>query len=166
MEASDEARAILEGFGDALDDERRSGKSKAPEAVLARGEEQAIRVSMCLAALAQAGQETIRVDAEIAYLACDIVAMSLADVAHALTEHTSETTYEAHLTKMRRVLVKSAGPDGWVKWSVVASKLRFGDSQYLHRLRTHLVEAGEVECADTKNAKGGPSGLLLRLVAH
>jgi hypothetical protein len=164
VEASDEARAILEGFGDALDDERRGGKSKAPEAVLARGEEQAIRVSMCLAALAQAGQETIRVDAETAYLACDIVAMSLADVAHALTEHTSETTYEAHLTKMRRVLTRCAGPDGWVKWSVVASKLRFGDSQYLHRLRTHLVEAGEVECADTKNAKGGPSGLLLRLV--
>ena len=169
VECSDEARAIIEGFGDALDDERRrktGGAQGVPEAVLARGEEQAIRVSMCLAALAQAGSSTVRVDAELAYLACDIVAMSLADVSFALREHTAETAYEMHLAKMKRVLVRHAGTDGWVKWSVVASKLRFGDSQYLHRLRAHLVEAKEVEQftdKDNKEKKGGPPGLFLRI---
>lgn len=164
VEASDEARAILEGFGDALDDERRAGKSKAPEAVLARGEEQAIRAAMCLAALAQAGQSIVRVDAEIAYLACDIVAMSLADVAHALREHTSDSQYEAHLAQLRRHLVRMAGPDGWVKWSAILGKMRCGDAAYVGKLAGHLVAAEEAEVAESKNPKGGAPAKMLRLI--
>jgi hypothetical protein len=165
VESSDEARGILESFGDALDQERRKGRgSRAPEAVLARGEEHAIRVSMCLAALAQAGQTTIRVDAETAYLACDIVAMSCADVAYALKEHTSESPYEAHLAQLRRHLARMAGPDGWVKWSAILSKMRVGDASYIGRLLNHLVQAEEAELSSKKNPKGGPEATVIRLV--
>lgn len=163
VEASDEARAILSGFGDALDAERRVPRSGAPEAVLARGEEHAIRVAMCLGSLAQAGSTTIRVDAEIAYLACDIVAMSCADVAFALREHTSESPYEAHLAQLRRHLAKMAGPDGWVKWSTILSKMRVGDASYIGRLLNHLVQAEEAELSSKKNPKGGPEATVIRL---
>jgi len=162
--ASDEARAILEAFGDGLDSERRSGRQSVPDALLARGEEHAIRVSMCLGQLAQAGAQTVRVDAELAYLACDIVACSLADAAYAVREHTSETVYEGHLAKMRQTIQRLAGPDGWVPWSRVLGRLRIGDAAYLGRLVGHLVSAEEAEVAEYKNPKGGGAGKKIRLL--
>ena len=167
VDASDEARGILEAFGDALDSERRQARGKgattAPEAVLARGEEQAIRTAMCLGALAQAGSATIRVDAELAYLACDIVALSLADVAIALREHTSDSQYEGHLAQMRRTIAKLGGPDGWVPWSRILGSMRVGDTAYLGRLVGHLVAAEEAEVAEYQSARGGPKGKKIRL---
>ena len=167
VDASDEARVILEAFGDALDSERRQARGKgdvsAPEAVLARGEEQAIRTAMCLGALAQAGAKTVRVDAELAYLACDIVALSLADVAIALREHTSESQYEGHLAAMRRTIARLAGPDGWVPWSRILGSMRVGDTAYLGRLVGHLVAAEEAEVAEYQSPKGGPKGKKIRL---
>lgn len=161
---SDEAVAILEGFGDALDSERRKSKPAAPEAVLARGEEQAMRISMCLAALAQAGQQTIKINAETAYLACDIAAMSMADVSYAVSEHTSETVYEAHLARLRQTIERLAGPGGWVPWSRVLGALRLGGTDYLGKMAGHLVAAEQAEVAEYKNPKGGPVGKKIRLL--
>lgn len=164
VDVDDDARGIIADFGDGLDEMRREGRGSIPAPILGRGEEQAQRVAMCLAQLAQAGSKTLRIDAELAFLACDIVAMAMRDMASALAAHTYDSQYERHLGVLLRALERHAGVDGWVPWSKVLQACRVGNSQYIGQLVQHLAGAGEIEVRESGEKTQGPKAHHLRVV--
>lgn len=158
------ARRIIEAYGDRVDDERRAKRGGIPDAILARAEEHAIRVSMCLATLAQAGETaTPSITENIARLACDIVEMSISELGQALRDHGGETDYERGLNKLKKAIGRKARADGWAMWSDVLSLCRWTDAKTLSSMQMHLAAMGDVE-AESKDTKGvGRTPLRLRL---
>lgn len=162
INVADSARDIIENFGDRIDEERRQRNSGIADAILARGEEHAIRVAMSLATLAQCGEPVPTINAEVAELACDVVAMSLLDLGSALRDHGGESEYERGLNKVRKAIVQRARVDGWASWSDVVAACRFADSRTLKEMQKRLIEDGTVEASERTSA--GRKGLYLRVI--
>lgn len=160
IQVDDDARDIIEDFGDAVDCQRRARKVGIPDAILARAEEHAIRVSMSLACLSQAGVPVPRIDKTIADLACDIVSSSMNELGSALRDHGGETDYERGMNKIKRTIESKAGVDGWVSWSAILSSCRWADSRTLTGMVAHLVASGDVEATESGTTK---KALLYRL---
>jgi hypothetical protein len=156
------AQQYLRSWGESIEDARR-GASAVPDAVLARAVEQAQRVSLALAQLAQPRAHQLEINVATVCLACDLVAASVAQLAVYLGQHGGETEHERSAKRVLSVL-RLLGPGGaWVSRGALRAKLRHLKARDLDEVLAMLVETGEVEAA--KAETGGRPKLVYRVTA-
>lgn len=154
-----DAEDILAGYGDELDERRRTYKDgDAPLAVLGRAEEHARRIAMCLALLARPGQ-TEHVTAFEASIACELAEWSAQAISRSLLEHAHESEHEK---TQQRVLAacraQHAKGTVWVRRREIARATRNVDSGTLDKALQSLAERGEIELRRTERSPNGKGG--------
>jgi len=115
---SDEAQTMLFGWGDRLDDERRShpGDNRTPLA--GRAVEHALRTALSLTTMA-GDVATPRIDVPHVRAAIAVVEHSIATIASGIEEYRAESVYEGQVRRVLRALRAHAVGGGWVPQSTI-----------------------------------------------
>jgi hypothetical protein len=134
----------LRAWGESIEEQRR-GASSVPDAVLGRAVEQAQRVSISLAQLAQPGARRLRITQQIIDIALDIVLASVAELATYLEQHGGESQHERDAKRVLSVIRLMGTGGAWVTRGALRSKVRHVKARELDEVVAMLLETGEID---------------------